>query len=650
MKAWKRLLAIGLLILPAALPAQWARYGGADNPHSLIEADGGGWVMVSEMNILKLSSAGEVVWGQKLGSGSDYAYSNMAWAAPDGGVIAAAFYNSAWALFKLSAAGTVVWEKSYTLADSALDVFCPLPDGGMLMAGRLGPDLLLCRCGADGEIAWQMSCGTDRIDLPNAAAATSDGGIVVLGSSEPAEGGPPMTDLWVLRLDAAGAIEWQKLIGGAAGDVGETVFQTSDGGYLIAGHTESFGTDGLSRFWLLKLSPDGEILRQQTLDHEYWGFGWFTMRRAADGSFIAAISSSFPGRASGLAIATILEDGTVTREAAYSEGGGSAVLPTEDGGCLLSGSDGDDAHVMKLLPSGEIEWQKTYGSRYSDDSVDLLGRSGDGGYVLAGETDSWGGFACLNALWIMRTAPDGSIGPNCYFISEADGSRLADLSTRTDVAATVEDTAAVPQIAGFIATDANIPFVPWGPTTLPALGGPACTLTVKLTVLREGPFTGEGTNPGTFTPGVGSHSYATGTSVNISVTPNEGYTFLEWSGNIRLQQRSATLVMDGDKTIDLWLDYTGKGVEKLPNAMCFIATAAYGDPSHPDVEVLRKFRDRYLMRSRLGRDFVRLYCRYSPPVAKFVAKYPFLRAVSRAALSPVVAVCSWLLGSGTQYY
>jgi len=638
MKPWKHLLAVGLICIPASLPAQWAHYGGIGRPHSLLDSPDGGWVVAGETGILKLSPEGAVVWGLNLGSGQNWLYTGTAWSTPDGGIVAAAGYNESVVLFKLSAAGSVVWRKTYTLTGAYLSAFLPMPDGGTLIAGRLVDDLLLCRCGADGEIAWQMSFGTDRNDLPVTAAATSDGGIIVLGSSVGAEGGPPMTDLWVLKLDAAGAVEWQKLIGGAADDVGETVFQTGDGGYLIAGHSASFATDGLSRFWLLKLSSDGAIMRQQTLDHE----GGFSMRPAADGSFIAAIGSSFPGRPDCTVVATVLADGTVTRETPYSPAGGGNMMPTEDGGCLLTIGSGD-SQVMKLLPSGEIEWQRTYGSRYSDDSVYLLGRSGDGGYILAGETDSWGGFACINGLWIMRTAPDGSIGPNCHFIREADGSRLDDLSTRAEVAAAIEDTAVVPQSAGLVAENLNIEFVPMGQTTLPALGGPTSTLTVRLTVVREGPFTGEGTDPGSFAPGVGSHLYATGVGINISVTPNEGYRFLEWSGNIRLKERSATIIMDGDKTIDLWLEYIGKGLEKLPNA-CFVATAAYGDPSHPDVEVLRRFRDRYLMRSRAGRAFVKLYYRYSPPLAEFVAKRPVLKALSRAALSPAVALSRLLLG------
>ncbi len=642
MKPWKRLLAVGLICIPASLAAQWAHYGGIGRPHSLLDSPDGGWVVAGETGILKLSPEGAVVWGLNLGSGQNWLCTGKVWSTPDGGIVAAGSINESVVLFKLSAAGSVVWRKTYTLAGAYFNTLFPMPDGGTLIAGGLADDLLLCRCGADGEIAWQVSFGTDRIDLPAAAVATSDGGIIVLGSSVEGDGGPPMTDLWVLKFDAAGVVEWQKVIGGAADDVGETVFQTGDGGCLIAGHSASFAADGLSRFWLLKVSSDGAIMRQQTLDHEYAGDGWFSMRPAADGSFIAAIRSSFPGRPDCTVVATVLADGTVTRETPYSPAGGGIVMPTEDGGCLLTiGSR--DSQVMKLLPSGEIEWQRTYGSRYSDDSVYLLRRSGDGGYILAGKTDSWGGFDCLNGLWIMRTAPDGSIGPNCYFIREADGSRRDDLSTRAEVAAAIEDTAVIPQRAGLVAENLNIEFVPMGQTTLPALGGATSTLTVRLTVVREGPFTGEGTDPGSFAPGVGSHSYATGAGVNISVTPNKGYTFLKWSGNIRLEERSATIIMDGDKTIDLWLGYTGKGVEELLND-CFVATAAYGDPSHPDIEVLRRFRDRYLMRSRAGRAFVKLYYRYSPPLAEFVARRPMLKAMSRAALSPAVALSRLLLG------
>jgi hypothetical protein len=650
MKLWKKLLAFGLLALPAMLSAQWALYNSSGPPHSLLAAPGGGWVVASAGNIFKLSPEGKVVWGQRFSGGGNFSNCLKAWLAPDGGIVAVGdnSFGGVATLFKLSAAGSVVWEKTYTLASTFLDVFCPTPDGGALMAGGLDSDLFICRFSAEGEIVWQKSYGTSDVDRATAAAPTSDGGVIVLGSCTPTDFGAT-SDLWVLKLTSTGEVEWQKRIGGAADDGAGTVFQTADGGYLIAGYSASFNTDGGSLLWLLKLSPAGTVQRQMALNDGYaWG-GMISMRRAADGSFIASFISS-PSGPPRVVVVMVAGDGTIIREKPYSSGlysvSSTAVLPTDDGGCLLSmtgspSSDDDhaDSHLLKILPSGEIEWQKVYGSRYSPDAVYLFDRAGDGGYVLAGATSSWGNWRdAFSFMWVMRTASDGSIGPYYPFVKPAAGSPLDEVSTWTDVAAPVTDTAAVPQSAGLVAEAANIDFAPWGPTELPALGKPTCTLKVGAS------------NSGTTTPVVGSHVYATGAQVQISATPSAEYQFSEWIGNIQIGRPSTTIVMDGDKDIYVFFNYLGEGpIEKAYNKYCFIATAAYGDPSHPHVKILREFRDRYLLKSRVGRSLVDLYYRYSPPVARFVEKHPVLKAVSRAALYPVVAICDLLLKSGTQY-
>jgi hypothetical protein len=74
---------------------------------------------------------------------------------------------------------------------------------------------------------------------------------------------------------------------------------------------------------------------------------------------------------------------------------------------------------------------------------------------------------------------------------------------------------------------------------------------------------------------------------------------------------------------------------------CFIATAAYGSIMEPHVKILRDFRDRFLLHNSIGKDFIRLYSTYSPPMADFIAKHDSLRAMVRISLLPVVGV-SWI--------
>lgn len=646
MKACKSLLAIGLLFLPAMLPAQWAHYADSGAPNSLFEASDGGWIIASAERVIKLSATGHVVWGQTFDGGPTDVYKWKAWPASDGGVVAAGYVNFAGAatLFKLSASGGVVWQKTYSLSGANICVFGPAPGGGTIIAGSANTDLLVCRCSADGEIVWQRTYGT-LIDSETATAmtATSDGGFLVIGSSVPASVASPPHRLWVLKLASTGEIEWQKSVRGDGINTGETVFETADGGYLIAGDSTSFDAQGRPLFWLVKLSQTGVVERQLLRNHQSGGEGWFSMRPQADGTFIAALrpaSTATPGRA---VILVVGPDGAILRETAYptpySALSSIAVMPTADGGCLLSATgsgnyDGkSDSQVMKLGPSGTIEWQKVYGTMYSPDEISLLGETADGGYMLAGKTSSWGGL--LDALWIMRTAADGSVNANCYFYRDQSVNPLDEPAPFGDVTGPVDDTAVVPVDAGITVQAADLAFVSWGPTLLPSLGWISCTLKM----ISSG--------GGTSTPATGEHVFGPGTQVRLTASPDQDYGFNGWTGNIEWGQSSVIIVMDGDKSISANFYYSYQDPDWLKKLKekygCFIATAAYGDASHPDVEVLRRFRDRYLMKSRLGRDLVKLYYRYSPPVAEFVAKRPVLRALSRAALAPVVAISRLLV-------
>ena len=117
-------------------------------------------------------------------------------------------------------------------------------------------DFWILKLDPQGEIEWQKTYGGPRFDLAHSIQQTQDGGYVVGGWTRSYGAGEE--DVWVLKLDPDGEIEWQKTYGGAGFDSAHSIRQTEDGGYVIAGETESFGAGGTD-VWVLKLDANGEI-------------------------------------------------------------------------------------------------------------------------------------------------------------------------------------------------------------------------------------------------------------------------------------------------------------------------------------------------------------------------------------------------------
>jgi len=135
------------------------------------------------------------------------------------------------------------------------------------------------------------------------------------------------------------------------------------------------------------------------------------------------------------------------------------------------------------------------------------------------------------------------------------------------------------------------------------------------------------------TPGEDTFTYDEGTVVNLVAEAEEGYHFVNWTGNVDtiadVEEASTTITMQGDYSI------TANFWEGEP---CFIATATYGTPMAEEIEILRQFRDEYMLTSPMGQALVDLYYRVSPPIAEFITEHPSLKPIVRAGLLPAVAV------------
>ncbi|MGB5924636.1 MAG: C1 family peptidase [Dehalococcoidia bacterium] len=134
-------------------------------------------------------------------------------------------------------------------------------------------------------------------------------------------------------------------------------------------------------------------------------------------------------------------------------------------------------------------------------------------------------------------------------------------------------------------------------------------------------------------PGEGTFACDEGTVVDLVAEAEEGYRFVNWTGDVDTvadaEDALTTITMEGDYSITANFRTAGG---------CFIATAAYGTPMAGEIEILREFRDGYLLTNPLGQAFVDFYYRTSPPVAQFITEHPSLKPVVRVGLLPAVVM------------
>ena len=237
---------------------------------------------------------------------------------------------------------------------------------------------------------------------------TTDGGYIVAG--ETYSFGAGFSDIWVLKLGSSGAMEWQKAYGGSDDDIVGAIQQTADGGYIVAGETYSFGA-GNNDMLIFKINNDGTVAWQRT----YGGAGSdaaSSIQQTADGGYIVAGYTTGGSNADAWVL-KLGSDGAVAWQKAYGGSGdevASSVRQTADGGYIVAGftrsfgSGNADAWVLKLGSDGTVAWQKAYGG-LGDDVANSIQPTEDGGFVFAGHTSSFGD-GSIDA-WLLKLNSSG---------------------------------------------------------------------------------------------------------------------------------------------------------------------------------------------------------------------------------------------------
>lgn len=264
------------------------------------------------------------------------------------------------------------WSQTYGGTDfESVDCVIKTSDGGYALAGSTrsfgagGWDVWLVKTDAIGNVQWTQTYGGTDSDSASCVIQTNDGGFALSGSTR--SFGAGLSDAWLVKTDALGTLQWNQTYGGIDRDGVSCVIQTNDGGYALSGFTESYGA-GNNDFWLIKTDTFGSLQWNQTY-------------------------------------------GDICDESAI------CVVETSGGGYVLAGNVGSfsagfsDFWLVKTDTFGTMLWNHTYGGTNLDYAHCMI-QTMDKGFAIVGETYSFhdeglGGWDWN--YWLVKTDASGSV-------------------------------------------------------------------------------------------------------------------------------------------------------------------------------------------------------------------------------------------------
>jgi len=292
------------------------------------------------------------------------------------------------------------WQRTIggTIFEEASSII-PTTDGGYITAGWRGGggnDMYIVKLDGSVNIQWSKTVGGTNEDYVQSIIQTADDGYAVAGRSFVSGG----FDMYIVKLDGSGNLQWSKTIGGVGGtnhDDASSIIQATDGGYISAGWTNSFGA-GNSDMYIVKLDVNGALQWSKTVGGTDLDAAHSIIQTTDGGYAVAGLSNSFG--AGSLDMYIVKLDGSGNLQWGKTVGGTGldrafSIIQTTDGGYISAGwtnsfgAGGSDMYIVKLSSSGTLIWSKTVGGTNNDAGYSII-RTTDGGYAVTGSTNSFG--------------------------------------------------------------------------------------------------------------------------------------------------------------------------------------------------------------------------------------------------------------------
>ncbi|MBD3284701.1 hypothetical protein GF359_00015 [candidate division WOR-3 bacterium] len=379
----------GLVLIPLTGFAGWTHTFGQDQDdvgYCVQETSDGGYIIAGHSGItmggwiIKTDAHGDAIWtSAPFGFGGGTAYSITE--TSDGNYVATGFqamYDDGkyhLALVKLNPQGQEVWFK--------------------IDADWVGHD-------SSGGIGYSVH-------------QTPDGGYVVAGSRQPFIFTDTI-DVWLIKTDSAGELEWEKKHGGLPQDVGRCVRSTSDGCYIIAGYTEYSTPSSPWSYWVLKTDDEGDTVWISGMPDWYFGRAYWVEETSDDGFISAGYVFPFEDGKHHLFLLKMDSEGDTLWSRMdldwLAENGGDArcVRETSDGGFIVSGfranwyEEIEDLWLIKTDMNADTQWTRIYGGSQEDMSH-CVSQTADGGFIVVGATSSLGSGGY--DVWLVKTDAQG---------------------------------------------------------------------------------------------------------------------------------------------------------------------------------------------------------------------------------------------------
>lgn len=271
---------------------------------------------------------------------------------------------------KLDSNSNLQWQRQYQFPGLSTQLYAlrQTSEGGFVWAGDVqdfngcSECALVVKLDSNGNVQWQHSYSGLNEAQANSIVQTADGGYVVAGYTSPSQSTypPPAVQAWIEKLDSSGNLQWQEALGSSNTVYGNSVQQTSDGGYVLAGYSGSPPTILVAKF------DSGVNVKWQTL-------------------YTAPVPT-----------------GSIGGQIGYS------VIQTSDGGYLVGGVNTQSALALKLSSGGSVQWSNTYTVNGASSQFSSVRQTTDGGYVFAGYYLTGASYGGYNS-WIVRTDSGGSV-------------------------------------------------------------------------------------------------------------------------------------------------------------------------------------------------------------------------------------------------